>query len=77
MEVENILSDLIQIQSVNPPGKEMEVANYLKRLFDEYHIPNEIVADSSGRGSFIAHLGEGQKTLLFLKIVVPLVAKQD
>lgn len=79
MEVENILSDLIKIQSVNPPGGEMEVANYLKRLFDEYHIPNEIIADSSGRGNFIASIGEGKKSMLFLSHVdvVPVSAGWD
>ncbi len=79
MEVENLLSDLIKIQSVNPPGGEMEVANYLKRLFDEYHIPNEIIADSSGRGNFIASIGEGKKSMLFLSHVdvVPVSAGWD
>lgn len=61
MEVENLLSDLIKIQSVNPPGGEMEVANYLKRLFDGYRIPNEIVIDNAGRGSFIAAIGQGKR----------------
>ena len=30
-EVENILSDLVRIQSVNPPGGEIGVAQYLKK----------------------------------------------
>lgn len=66
MKIESLLADLIQIQSVNPPGSETEVANYLKRLFDEYHIPNEIIEPSPGRGSFLAYLGEGEKRLLYL-----------
>ena len=66
MEIETLLSDLIQIQSVNPPGGETEVAKYLKRLFDEHQIPNEIIESSPGRGSFIACLGEGEKSLLYL-----------
>ncbi len=69
MEVETLLSDLIKIQSVNPPGNEMTVAQYLKRLFDSYRIPNEIVADGSGRGNFIATIGEGRKSLLYLSHV--------
>lgn len=69
MEVENLLSDLIKIQSVNPPGGETAVANYLKRLFDGLHIPNEIIADSTGRGSFIATIGKGKRRLLFLSHV--------
>jgi acetylornithine deacetylase/succinyl-diaminopimelate desuccinylase-like protein len=66
MKVENILSDLIKIQSINPPGGETAVALYLKKLFDEYKIPNEIIEGEPGRGNFIATLGEGKKSLLFL-----------
>ena len=66
MEIESLLSSLIQIHSVNPPGGETEVARYLKRLFDEYQIANEIIEPSPGRGSFLAYLGEGEKSLLYL-----------
>ena len=34
--VEDILADLIRIQTINPPGGEIEVAKYLKNLFDDY-----------------------------------------
>ena len=65
-EVENILSDLVRIQSVNPPGGEIGVAQYLKRLFDNFDIPNEIIEPETGRASFIANLGEGERKLLYL-----------
>lgn len=66
LEVEQILAGLIRIPSVNPPGGETEVAGYLKKLFDGAGIRNEIIEPSPGRGSFIATLGEGEKSLLFL-----------
>ncbi|RLC63246.1 MAG: peptidase M20, partial [Chloroflexi bacterium] len=66
MTVENVLADLIRIQTVNPPGGETEVARYLKRLFDQYNIPNEIIEPKPGRGSFLAYLGEGERSLLYL-----------
>lgn len=66
MEIEDLLSNLIKIQSINPPGGEIEVARYLKGLFDEYQIPNEIIESSPGRGNFFAYLGEGDKSLLYL-----------
>jgi acetylornithine deacetylase/succinyl-diaminopimelate desuccinylase-like protein len=66
MNVENILSDLIRIESVNPPGGEIGVATHLKRLFDEQKIPNEIIESGPGRASFIATLGEGKRSLLYL-----------
>ncbi len=66
MKIETILSDLIRIESVNPPGGEIGVATYLKRLFDRQKIPSEIIESSPGRASFIATLGEGKRSLLYL-----------
>ncbi|MDO8577582.1 MAG: M20/M25/M40 family metallo-hydrolase [Dehalococcoidales bacterium] len=66
MEVEKLLSDLIRIESVNPPGNETGVARYLKGLFDSVGIKNEIIESAPGRGSFIAEIGEGDKRLLYL-----------
>jgi acetylornithine deacetylase/succinyl-diaminopimelate desuccinylase-like protein len=66
LNVENILSDLIQIQTVNPPGRELELAQYLRELFNRQGIANEIIEPSPGRASFLAYLGEGEKKLLYL-----------
>ena len=79
MQVEEILSQLIQIKSVNPPGGETEVAIYLKGLFDNAGIHNEIIESAPGRGSFIAYLGEGSRRLLFLSHtdVVPVTPNWD
>ena len=66
MNVENILSDLIQIQTVNPPGRELELAHYLRDMFNRYGIDNDIIEPSPGRASFLAYLGEGNKRLLYL-----------
>jgi succinyl-diaminopimelate desuccinylase len=66
MEVEDILSELIKIGSVNPPGGEMEVVSYLKQLFDDTKIPSEIIKSPKGRGNFISYLGEGERKLLYL-----------
>ena len=65
MNVENVLSDLIRIDTVNPPGNEMAICRYLKSLFDDAGIPNEIQETAEGRGNFFACLGEGQKRLLY------------
>jgi acetylornithine deacetylase/succinyl-diaminopimelate desuccinylase-like protein len=66
MKIETILSDLIRIESVNPPGGEIVVATYLKKLFDQQKIPSDIIESSPGRASFIATLGEGKRRLLYL-----------
>ncbi|MFQ6088171.1 MAG: ArgE/DapE family deacylase [Candidatus Methanofastidiosia archaeon] len=64
--IEKILSDLIKIKSVNPPGGEMEVAKYLQELFDREDIENEIIESDKDRGNFLAYLGDGKKRLLLL-----------
>lgn len=66
LQVEKVLSDIIRIQSVNPPGGETAVAEYLKKLFDEHKIPCEIIEPLPGRGNFIATSGSGSKSMLFL-----------
>ncbi|HSW36501.1 MAG TPA: M20/M25/M40 family metallo-hydrolase [Candidatus Limnocylindrales bacterium] len=63
---ENILSDLIRINSVNPPGNETSVALYLKKHFDDSGIKSEIIEPEEGRGSFIARIGSGEKKLLYI-----------
>ena len=63
---EKILSDLIRINTANPPGNETAAARYLKQLFDAAGIPNEIIEPAEGRGSFIARWGMGPKKLLFI-----------
>lgn len=66
MELERLLSDLTKIQSVNPPGGETGVAQYLKSVFDSERIPNEIIESAAGRASFLAHIGDGDRRLLYL-----------
>ncbi len=61
MTPENILSDLIRINTINPPGNETAAAMYLKKLFDEAGISNEIIEPVKGRGSFVARLGRGNR----------------
>jgi acetylornithine deacetylase/succinyl-diaminopimelate desuccinylase-like protein len=63
---EKILSDLIRIDSSNPPGNETAVAVYLKKLFDDAGIVGEIIEPEEGRGSFIVRLGQGSKKLLYI-----------
>ena len=66
MSAEQILSDLIRINTVNPPGNETAAARYLQNLFHQAGIAGEIVETEKDRGSFIARFGEGRKRLLFL-----------
>lgn len=63
---EQILSDLIRMDSSNPPGNETAVARYLKKIFDQAGVNAEIVEPEEGRGSLIARIGSGPKKLLYL-----------
>ena len=64
-----MLSDLIKINTVNPPGNETAAAVYLKKIFDEAGIQSEIIEPEEGRGSLLARMGNGaenKKKLLYL-----------
>ncbi|WP_239984606.1 M20/M25/M40 family metallo-hydrolase [Lentibacillus sediminis] len=55
-QAKSFLKEIIQINSVNPPGNETEVANKLKGLFDEHGIETELVEYDENRTNLIAHL---------------------
>lgn len=59
----SILKDIIAIQSVN--DHERDVAVYLKKLFDEANIKNDILplGDSKTRANLVAELGTGKPVL--------------
>ncbi|SCC00758.1 ArgE/DapE family deacylase [Weissella bombi] len=59
----SILKDIIAIQSVN--DHERDVAVYLKKLFDEAGIKNDILplGDSKTRANLVAELGTGKPVL--------------
>lgn len=63
---ERMLSDLIRLNTVNPPGNEFKVARYLKEIFTAAGIDHEIIESEKGRANFIARLGSGTRKLLYL-----------
>ncbi|MEW6733600.1 MAG: M20/M25/M40 family metallo-hydrolase [Acidobacteriota bacterium] len=66
-EAVSILSDLIKIDTSNPPGNETKAAEYLKSLLDREGIPAEIFESEPGRGNLVARLkGSGKKKPLLL-----------
>lgn len=56
-----ILEDLIAIESVNE--NEIEVAEYLQKLFGEYGIESEIVPVTSTRVNLVAEIGNGKPVI--------------
>jgi len=61
------LQEYIRIQTVNPPGNEIEGARFFKRIFDAERIPSQVFEPSPGRGSILASLkGNGEKKPILL-----------
>ncbi len=66
-EAANTLSQLVRIDTSNPPGQETKAADYLKAILDREGIPSKIVEAQPGRGNLIARLkGSGRKRPLLL-----------
>ncbi|GIO23047.1 ArgE/DapE family deacylase [Oceanobacillus sp. J11TS1] len=56
-----ILSDIIAIKSINE--NEIEVANYLKKLFDQYGIESKIIPVTDTRVNLVAEIGTGSPVI--------------
>jgi acetylornithine deacetylase/succinyl-diaminopimelate desuccinylase-like protein len=73
------LTDLVRLDTSNPPGKETIAANYLKQVADSFGIPAELMG-TPNRMNFVARLkgsGKGRPLLLMAHSdVVPADAKQ-
>ncbi|MGA2112175.1 MAG: M20/M25/M40 family metallo-hydrolase [Anaerolineales bacterium] len=51
------LQALIRINTVNPPGNELEAARYLASILDRENLPAVVVEFEPGRGDVVARLG--------------------
>ncbi len=66
-EATHYLQEYIRINTVNPPGNEIEGAKFLKKIFDSESIPSEIIEPLPGRGNLLAVLkGNGKKKPLLV-----------
>jgi acetylornithine deacetylase/succinyl-diaminopimelate desuccinylase-like protein len=66
-EATDHLQEYIRIQTVNPPGNEIEGASYFKSIFDAEGIPCQVFEPSPGRGSILGTLkGNGKKKSILL-----------
>src|SRR6202049_48831 len=55
-EAQGWLSDMIRINTSNPPGNEMAVAKYISAILQKEGISNEVVEITPGRGVVIGRL---------------------
>jgi len=66
-ETLRLLSDLLKIDTTNPPGNETKAAQYLKSILDREGISSQIFELEPGRGNLVARLkGNGKKRPILL-----------
>ena len=74
-EVTNLLSDLIQIDTTNPPGRETEAARCLAANLEEDGFQCELFESASGGGNLVTRLrGAGERPNLLLLSHLDVVA---
>jgi acetylornithine deacetylase/succinyl-diaminopimelate desuccinylase-like protein/endonuclease/exonuclease/phosphatase family metal-dependent hydrolase len=52
----DLMQQYLRVDTSNPPGNEIEAAKFLKRIFDQYGIENEIFEYKPGRANIIARI---------------------
>jgi acetylornithine deacetylase/succinyl-diaminopimelate desuccinylase-like protein len=63
----DLMQQYLRVNTSNPPGNEIEAARFLKKIFDEYGIENEIFEYKPGRANIIARIkGNGSKRPIIL-----------
>ncbi len=70
-EAQTWLTDLIRINTTNPPGNEMEAAKYIQGVLQKENIPAEVLEMKPGRGIVVSRMQAGplpdsSKALLLL-----------
>src|SRR6201984_2413376 len=70
-EAQTWLTDLIRINTTNPPGNELEAAKYIQNVLQKDNIPAEVLEMKPGRGIVVARLQaaplpDSSKALLLL-----------
>jgi acetylornithine deacetylase/succinyl-diaminopimelate desuccinylase-like protein len=74
-EITCFLSDLIRINTTNPPGNEIQAAKFIARYLGNEGFKTEIIESAPGRGNIITRLnGSGEKPNLLLLSHMDVVA---
>ena len=74
-EIAKFLSDLIRIDTTNPPGNETAAANFIAEYLAKDGFESEVIESAPGRGSVITRLkGTGEKPSLLLLSHLDVVA---
>lgn len=60
----DLAKSLIEINTENPPGREIEAARFIRDYLEEASIESELIEFSSGRANLIASVGEGNGLMI-------------
>ncbi|UUX92374.1 M20/M25/M40 family metallo-hydrolase [Methanoplanus endosymbiosus] len=74
MEVERLCSELVKINTENPPGNTESAVSFIAELFDERKIPYVITGNEGGRDNILTDFGEMPLLLAGHLDVVPAIA---
>ena len=66
VEIAQLLSELIQVDTTNPPGNETEAAKLLADWLSDRGVSSTIVEGEKSRGNLVATIGEGEPSILLL-----------
>ena len=62
-----LMQQYLRVNTSNPPGNEIEAARFLKKIFDQHGIENEVFEYKPGRANIIARIkGNGSKRPIIL-----------
>lgn len=74
-EITDLLSNLIRLNTTNPPGNETQAATYIAKYLSKEGFESEIIESAPGRGNVITNLkGTGEKPSLLLLSHLDVVA---
>jgi acetylornithine deacetylase/succinyl-diaminopimelate desuccinylase-like protein len=63
----DLMQQYLRVNTSNPPGNEIEAAKFLKKIFDQHGIENEVFEYKPGRANIIARIkGNGSKRPIIL-----------
>ena len=65
-EISAVLKDLIALKTVNPPGDEFLVADYLEKYFKKHKIKTKKFECKKGRTNLLAWVGSGTPELMLV-----------
>jgi len=77
-EIQDLLQKLIRIKSINPPGNENQIANFIKKFLLKNNIQSELVPLEESRSSIVATIeGEEERNITLCGHLDTVAAKEE